>query len=1266
MTTPKNSNDDARGSKSSGSKKKSGSKKNGSTKGGILSTSNHNDESNEPVPLIRVSASNQPHSINPRGILTGFYSKNGKRMQHIVHCGALQMPKESADVIEKFTKLTGMEPVSKYNLPGLDSVLRPCIDPKMKNITVTELMIEKVNTPQQVEPPKLTPEQVAGGMVPEAPKIIIVKTSRSAAKNRLIRRVPTNKAVLKSNMLGAERIRGGGDGDFGTASEGQQQQQQQQQSDQVQVVNMDIDETSEPIAGIETTQSAATTGGQITSTSNVTENTNVNLSSTTTSTTQDQSATAEASSIDTTTNDIPKSSGEEAVIAALQVQPSNAHSDQMPTSSSDTSPVDMDTTPAAALTSTESGQLSINTIENESAIADESLKVPVAASTVTVDKAVESGNDITKNDRITNDAMLLSTETSSGVAAAQEQANPQSASTAMITGEYNMAVENNTFATAASVTSMPTTSFIPGTTTAAISTNAPSAGKDISSLQASITTMNTDESKKDVKNNTAAAATLVTSTPTANITAATTTAAISTPSAGKDISSLQASITTMNTDESKKDAKNNTAAAATSVTSTPTANITAATTTAAISTTSAGKDISSLRASNTTMNTDESKKDAKNNTAAAATSVTSTPTTSITAATTTAAIRTPSAGKDISSLRASNTTMKTYESKKDAENGTVVTGASTTPTASTVAVTNTGTNAPSAGKDLSSLRASNTNNIAASVTSTLNTTSTSTVAVTTTAPSAGKDISSLRASTSIPKADDSNKVTENDTYESAASITSTLNTTSTSTSTIAGTSIAGNAPSGGKDISSLRAFTTTIAKEKESNNFAGNIISMADASSTSTPNTTSTVAGTTTTINAPTGGKDISALRASASIASIDKIPSSTLSSDAIGATDAPKSTSVAPVATKPIKTEEKKAAPEVLVPQVKSLTSKPAPQWEQHRPTPNDETITTADQLPPKPEWYKRDGIDEIERTMLPEWFNSSAPHRTPETFLKSREKIIEMSEALANRNVTNAMIRRTVLGDAGSLHRLRSFLVRWGVINKDGINDSAPTPASLRPDLKRSAVFNDDIKDDLIVAVTQQAKKRKLEKAHNDDANVVPSSISSFDWEEVAALVGHGVSAEDCQRNFMMTPLSKESSSTSNVTQEIDGVASAKIEPNQSKGASQKEFIRNLVQSSDPEVRRKMFDAAMEATCGDVVESQAASLLGLHTTKALEDSRGHEIDLAVRLSKLMDARMQKLENRMAMMDDVEAILEAEKMALEMERRDLYTARCRHWFGGV
>jgi SWI/SNF related-matrix-associated actin-dependent regulator of chromatin subfamily C len=48
------------------------------------------------------------------------------------------------------------------------------------------------------------------------------------------------------------------------------------------------------------------------------------------------------------------------------------------------------------------------------------------------------------------------------------------------------------------------------------------------------------------------------------------------------------------------------------------------------------------------------------------------------------------------------------------------------------------------------------------------------------------------------------------------------------------------------------------------------------------------------------------------------------------------------------------------------------------------------------------------------------------------------------------------------------------------------------------------------------------------------------------------------------------------------------------------------------------------------------------------------------------VNQRMEKLENRMALLDDIEGIIEAEKVALELERRDLYTARCRHWFGGA
>ena len=50
--------------------------------------------------------------------------------------------------------------------------------------------------------------------------------------------------------------------------------------------------------------------------------------------------------------------------------------------------------------------------------------------------------------------------------------------------------------------------------------------------------------------------------------------------------------------------------------------------------------------------------------------------------------------------------------------------------------------------------------------------------------------------------------------------------------------------------------------------------------------------------------------------------------------------------------------------------------------------------------------------------------------------------------------------------------------------------------------------------------------------------------------------------------------------------------------------------------------------------------------------------------LMDIVDQRLQRLENRVALLDDVEALMEAERVSLELERRDMYTTRCRHWFG--
>ncbi|KAL3934646.1 MAG: hypothetical protein SGARI_003301 [Bacillariaceae sp.] len=382
-------------------------------------------------------------------------------------------------------------------------------------------------------------------------------------------------------------------------------------------------------------------------------------------------------------------------------------------------------------------------------------------------------------------------------------------------------------------------------------------------------------------------------------------------------------------------------------------------------------------------------------------------------------------------------------------------------------------------------------------------------------------------------------------------------------------------------------------------------------------------------------------------------------------------------------KEEEAKEEEKKETPAAQSLNSKPDPEWQQLKPGPHDETLTPPDQLPKRPEWYNKDSISDVERAMLPEWFDSSSPHRTPESYMEVREKVVKMSDTLANRNVTGAMMRRSIVGDAGSLLRLREFFGHWGVINEDAINDSTPTPASLRPDMKRPIEFSDDMRSELVTAVVQQAKRRKVgtdaDGDHDMGVETTTSSFIPINWEEVANKVGHGASADECQKTFMMESLQPDASTSSTerpITPEatsdeskpaaVGSASSADMATNRTKEEIEKDLLESLVKESDPQVMGAVFDAAMKATDGNLAESQAATRLGLHVSRSVEESRNHEVDLADRLSKLVDMRMKKLENRMGMMDDVEGILEAEKVALELERRDLYTARCRHWFGGA
>lgn len=355
--------------------------------------------------------------------------------------------------------------------------------------------------------------------------------------------------------------------------------------------------------------------------------------------------------------------------------------------------------------------------------------------------------------------------------------------------------------------------------------------------------------------------------------------------------------------------------------------------------------------------------------------------------------------------------------------------------------------------------------------------------------------------------------------------------------------------------------------------------------------------------------------------------------------------------------------APPVSIPSSSGITSnstvtplnnKPTTQWEQNFiPGPNDE-MQTEIKTPPPP-WYNPTSISDLERTMLPEWFDASAPHRTPETYRGARERIRTMSTKIGNRYITQTLVRRTIAGDAGSLHRLHAFLVAWSIINEDAINDSTPTAAGMREELmkKRPFAWNDRWRDELTEAVVEESNKRH----------------KTIDWEGVAAKVGHGAKAHDCEIEFLVLPLEARAASQQaerSITPDVtSNGSSTKVTIDTNTFVTTAPWVERLLTGMNPKVVEAATAAALEVSQGDLLDAQRGTIAALVMTKATERAQVEEAGLSRALLELQEQRLQKLENRFALMDDIECILEAERVSLELERRDLYTARCRHWFSG-
>lgn len=384
---------------------------------------------------------------------------------------------------------------------------------------------------------------------------------------------------------------------------------------------------------------------------------------------------------------------------------------------------------------------------------------------------------------------------------------------------------------------------------------------------------------------------------------------------------------------------------------------------------------------------------------------------------------------------------------------------------------------------------------------------------------------------------------------------------------------------------------------------------------------------------------------------------------------------------------------PETLQPQVKPLKKRPAPQWEQHIPSANDEVQIDLHAKMPVAAWFRKDRPSDLEMTVLSEWFDGSAPHRTPESYIESRNSIISMSQQLGhNRYITATMARKAIPGDVGSIIRLHSFLTTFALINEDAINDTAPTPFSFIPKVwkENSKIIpvedpwsDDSICNCLLSAVVSQSHKKQKTNE---------TAVSGIDWTEVAKEVGRGVLPSDCERKFLSlniesvtADLNDDSLSTDmpmtfdetnvntdqNLARSVSGRDSFSI-----KRSIKREFIEDIVSKCSSKVVSAVTTAALdavlassrdkEATHDNLQQAQDAGVLGVIVSQSANEARSQEDYVSRLLSEIVELRMQKLENRMALLDDVEGMLEAERVTLELERRDLYTARCRHWFGGT
>uniref|UniRef100_A0A2P2JMJ2 SWI/SNF complex subunit SWI3B n=2 Tax=Rhizophora mucronata TaxID=61149 RepID=A0A2P2JMJ2_RHIMU len=115
-----------------------------------------------------------------------------------------------------------------------------------------------------------------------------------------------------------------------------------------------------------------------------------------------------------------------------------------------------------------------------------------------------------------------------------------------------------------------------------------------------------------------------------------------------------------------------------------------------------------------------------------------------------------------------------------------------------------------------------------------------------------------------------------------------------------------------------------------------------------------------------------------------------------------------------------------------------PTPTSATHRPPPSSDAQLAN--FPSYSRWFSWNGIHECELRSLPEFFDSRSASKNPRAYMYYRNSIVKLFRQNPSSKITFTDVRKTLVGDVGSIRRVFDFLDAWGLINYS-------PPASLKP---------------------------------------------------------------------------------------------------------------------------------------------------------------------------------------------------------------------------